>query len=114
VVLGALVIALLGFVVGAIATPGFRADPWRYGHMYGYNGGYPGGMMGGGPDGGRFPGGMMGWGASEDSDAQQRRVSRVDAGQVKSVSGNTVTLSNGAKVKLTPNTFVVVHTLTSK
>jgi len=133
-VLGALVFAMLGFLAGAVATPGNRADQWRYGpgvHMNGYNGGFPGGMMGRGSYDGGFPGGMMGrgsyddgftggmmgWGPNGGPDAQQRRVVRVDAGQVKSVSGGTVTLKNGdstTKVKLTPNTYVVVHTLTPK
>lgn len=113
-VVGALLVAMLGFLVGAFATPGYRTDQWRYGHMYGYDGGFPGGMMGGGSYDGRYPGGMMGWGPNGGSDDLQRRVARVDAGQVKSISGNTITFSNGGKVKLTPNTYVVVHTLTSK
>jgi hypothetical protein len=113
-VAGALVIALLGFLAGAFATPGYRGDQWRYGHMYGYNGGFPGGMMGGGSYDSRYPGGMMGWGPYDGSNGPQRREVRVDAGQVRSVSGNTVTLTNGGTVKLTPNTFIVVHTTMSK
>lgn len=119
-IVGALVFALLGFLAGTVATSGYRADQWRYGpgfHMNGYYGGFPGGMMGRGSYDGGYPGGMMGWGPNADPDAQQRRVVRVDAGQVESVSGGTVTLKAGAgttKVKLTPNTFVVVHTLSPK
>jgi len=119
-VLGALVFAMLGFLAGTVATPGYRGDPWRYGpgiHMNGYNGGFPGGMMGRGSYDGGFPGGMMGWGPNGGPDGEQRRIVRVDAGQVESVSGGTVTLKAGTgttKVKLTRNTYVVVHTLTPK
>lgn len=119
-VLGALLIAILAFLAGTIAT-GYRAERWGYGpgvHMNGYNSGYryPGGMMGWGPaDGGYgYPGGMMGWGPDGGPNTERGGVVQTDAGRVKSISGNTVTLTNGAKVKLTRNTYIVVHTQVSK
>jgi hypothetical protein len=118
-VLGALVFAMLGFLIGAVTTSGYGGQQWGPGvHMNGYDRGFPGGMMGRGPYDDGFPGGMMGWDPNGRADAQQGRVIRVEAGQVKSLNGNTLTLKTGAgattKVKLTPNTYVVVHTLAPK
>ena len=60
-----------------------------------------------GPGGGLMGGGMMG------PDGDRKRMERVDAGTVQSVSGTTVTLKTPAgqttKVKLGKGTFIVVR-----